>query len=41
LDSEQKKSNFIFSYGCQPGSGVNAASKYVEDLKFLFISNFD
>ena len=34
-------SNFIFSFGCKPGDGVLAQSKYIEDLFNLFTSNFD
>ncbi len=33
--------NFIFSFGCQPSFGVGAESKYINDLKYLFSSNFD
>jgi hypothetical protein len=33
--------NFIFSFGCQPSFGVGAESKYINDLKNLFSSNFD
>ena len=33
--------NFIFSFGCQPSVGVGAESKYINDLKNLFSSNFD
>ena len=33
--------NFIFSFGCQPGQGVNASSKYIADMLDLFLANFD
>ena len=36
-----KVGNFTLIYGCQPGEGVNAASKFIEDLVNLYTSNFD
>ena len=33
--------NFTFIYGCQPGLGVNAASKFIADLVNLYTTNFD
>ena len=38
---DNKISNFILSFGCRPGSGVVANTKYIENIKLLFISNFD
>ena len=33
--------NYIISFGCQPGAGVGATSKYIKDLLDLFTTNFD
>ena len=33
--------NFTLIYGCQPGAGVNAASKFIADLVNLYNTNFD
>ena len=33
--------NFTLIYGCQPGQGVSATSKFIEDLVNLYNSNFD
>ena len=33
--------NFTLIYGCQPGEGVNAASKFIADLVNLYTTNFD
>jgi len=33
--------NFIFCYGCAPGCGVLANTKFVTDIITLFTRNFD
>ena len=33
--------NFTLIYGCQPGQGVSATSKFIEDLVNLYNTNFD
>ena len=39
--SSKSGTNFIFVFGCQPGFGINANSKLVDDTIELYKKNFD
>lgn len=38
---EKSIANFIFCYGCAPGFGILANTKFVNDLIMLFTRSFD